>query len=244
MLVDGRELATFVAVVEEGGVVSAARKIGYSPARVSEIVRALEARLGVQLFERTGRGMRLSRSSSELTVITDSPETSRQFVAGGRIMIDGYDRESLEAKNAFGFFPDDLPVPESLTADELLAFHRRLRPGRDEEFVEPFLKILGLEAAALMQSIIDQFAQNGGGVLVATHDLLAAERYFSSVVILASGKMVAEGAPRDIAHAAGAPHLTSAFVALTGMTQRVEEARAEVGHLFSGFGGSAVDQEI
>ncbi|MGL5865586.1 MAG: ABC transporter ATP-binding protein [Dermatophilaceae bacterium] len=62
----------------------------------------------------------------------------------GQVWIDGHPHHEPAAKDAFGFFPDDLPVPEALTASETLAFHRRLRPRFDQDFARELVQILGL----------------------------------------------------------------------------------------------------
>ncbi|MEU6793237.1 LysR family transcriptional regulator [Nonomuraea wenchangensis] len=57
---DLRQLRGFVAVAGAGTVTEAAHALGLAPASVSEQVRRLERSLGVTLFERTPRGMRLT----------------------------------------------------------------------------------------------------------------------------------------------------------------------------------------
>jgi DNA-binding transcriptional LysR family regulator len=51
------ETSTFVAVLEQKSFTKAAKQLGLSPPRVSEMVRALEERLGVRLVERTTRSV-------------------------------------------------------------------------------------------------------------------------------------------------------------------------------------------
>jgi LysR family transcriptional regulator, regulator of peptidoglycan recycling len=51
------ETAALVAVLEQKSFAKAARQLGLSPPRVSELVRALEERLGVRLVERTTRSV-------------------------------------------------------------------------------------------------------------------------------------------------------------------------------------------
>ena len=51
------EAAALVAVLEQTSFAKAARQLGLSPPRVSELVRALEGRLGVRLVERTTRSV-------------------------------------------------------------------------------------------------------------------------------------------------------------------------------------------
>src|ERR1700739_4778566 len=51
------ETTAFVAVVELKSFTKAAKQLGLSPPRVSEMVRNLEERLGVRLVERTTRSV-------------------------------------------------------------------------------------------------------------------------------------------------------------------------------------------
>ncbi len=57
---DERRLTYFLAVVDEGTVTGAARRLHVAQPSLSQAVRALESELGVQLFNRVGRGLRLS----------------------------------------------------------------------------------------------------------------------------------------------------------------------------------------
>jgi DNA-binding transcriptional LysR family regulator len=49
------EMATFVAIIEEGSLAAAARRLGRSPPAVTRILAALEQRLGARLIQRTTR---------------------------------------------------------------------------------------------------------------------------------------------------------------------------------------------
>ncbi|MBT2555476.1 ABC transporter ATP-binding protein [Arthrobacter sp. ISL-5] len=178
----------------------------------------------------------------------------------GSILIGGAPHESVEAKDHFGFFPDDLPMPESLTASETISFYRRLRPLFSNETASGLTELLGLsshldkyvgdyshgmkrklqlvlalahrpellildepmrgldpEAGLLMNALLKTFTQEGGAILLATHDLVAAERFCDSVVILAEGTMVASGTPRDLMLENGARSLEELFVHATGL---------------------------
>ena len=53
---DLRELRAFVAVVEEGGVSAAARRLHLSQPALSQTIRVLERELGVELLVRTSTG--------------------------------------------------------------------------------------------------------------------------------------------------------------------------------------------
>jgi DNA-binding transcriptional LysR family regulator len=49
------EMATFVAIIEEGSLAAAGRRLGRSPPAVTRILAALEQRLGIRLIQRTTR---------------------------------------------------------------------------------------------------------------------------------------------------------------------------------------------
>lgn len=61
-----RILKTFLAVVDAGSVIGAARKRGYSAAAVSRQMAELQRRLDIQLFEPDGRGIRPSAHALQL----------------------------------------------------------------------------------------------------------------------------------------------------------------------------------
>jgi DNA-binding transcriptional LysR family regulator len=59
-------LRYFLAVVDEGGVTRAADHLHVAQPSLSQALRALEAELGVELFHRVGRGLRLSAAGEAL----------------------------------------------------------------------------------------------------------------------------------------------------------------------------------
>ncbi|WP_090934052.1 LysR family transcriptional regulator [Nonomuraea jiangxiensis] len=85
---DLRQLQNFVAVAAAGTVTGAANALGLAPASVSEQVRRLEHSLGVALFERTPRGMRLTDAGATLLTrargLLDHADEVRRAVTGGR----------------------------------------------------------------------------------------------------------------------------------------------------------------
>jgi DNA-binding transcriptional LysR family regulator len=62
------EVTALVAVIEHKSFASAARQLGLSPPRVSELVRSLEERLGVRLVERTTRSVAPTEAGERLLV--------------------------------------------------------------------------------------------------------------------------------------------------------------------------------
>jgi DNA-binding transcriptional LysR family regulator len=63
-----RELSAFVAVVEEGGMSAASRRLHVSQSALSQTVGALERELGVTLLERTRTGVRPTEAGATLLV--------------------------------------------------------------------------------------------------------------------------------------------------------------------------------
>ncbi|HTZ65349.1 MAG TPA: LysR substrate-binding domain-containing protein [Solirubrobacteraceae bacterium] len=64
---DERRLRCFLAVVDEGTVTRAAARLHVAQPSLSQTLRALERELGVVLFHRLGRGLRLSSAGHALT---------------------------------------------------------------------------------------------------------------------------------------------------------------------------------
>ncbi len=110
-----RELETFRAVVEAGGVGRAADRLNRAQSSVTARIRQLEASLGVPLFDREGRNLRLTAAGDALLGYTDrllelaaeARAAVRDDVVGGRLRLGAM--ESVAASR--------LPHP-------LAAFHR------------------------------------------------------------------------------------------------------------------------
>jgi DNA-binding transcriptional LysR family regulator len=63
---DEKRLRYFLAVVEDGSVTRAATRLHVAQPSLSQTLRALEGELGVELFHRVGRGLRLSAAGHAL----------------------------------------------------------------------------------------------------------------------------------------------------------------------------------
>ena len=90
-----RELETFRAVVEAGGVGRAADRLNRAQSSVTARIRQLEASLGVPLFDREGRNLRLTAAGDALLGYTDrllelaaeARAAVRDDVVGGRLRL-------------------------------------------------------------------------------------------------------------------------------------------------------------
>ena len=99
-----RELATFLAVAEEGAFNAAARRLRASPPAVTRQVTALEERLGVQLLSRTTRQVSLTEAGRRLrddaARILDALEEAEAAAVGEQAVPSG--ELSLTAPVMFG----------------------------------------------------------------------------------------------------------------------------------------------
>ena len=75
---------------------------------------------------------------------------------------------------------------------------------------------LDVESRRSVWAEIDRYSADGGTVLLTTHYLEEAERLAGRIVLLAQGRVVAEGSPTQLADQARASGLEEAFLALTG----------------------------
>lgn len=92
---DTRQLAAFCAVVERRSFSQAAERLGVTQPAVSQQVRALEARLGTQLLDRSGRaiepteaGWRLYRGAQRMLALEDQIVTDVAATAEGELQGD------------------------------------------------------------------------------------------------------------------------------------------------------------
>ncbi len=66
-MLDSRHLATFHEVVRAGSFSAAARILGYTQPAVTQQMKALERAIGIPLFTRAGRGLRLTEAGEALS---------------------------------------------------------------------------------------------------------------------------------------------------------------------------------
>lgn len=101
-----RQLRTFEAVVRHRTVTEAAAVLDLAPSTVSEHIRALERSLGVAVFERTARGMRVTPAGEVLRgwarrLLEQADQARREVVGAGRALRLGA-LETIAASHAPG----------------------------------------------------------------------------------------------------------------------------------------------
>lgn len=90
---------------------------------------------------------------------------------------------------------------------------------------EPF-RGLDPDAAVTLRKLITSYAGHGGAVLIATHDMLRAQRDCDRVTILHAGAVVAEGSPAQLQQRYSVDTLEEAFLVTTGLeAQQGERAQ-------------------
>ena len=114
------QLKTFITVAEEGHLTRAAERLHTSQPAVSAHVRSLESELGVTLFERTSRGMRLTHAGMVLKAKADAVLKTTEAMR--------FEADQLKEKLG-GALRIGLNVnPRYLKVTEMLAVMRRTHP--------------------------------------------------------------------------------------------------------------------
>ena len=121
-----RELSAFVAVVEEGGMSAASRRLHVSQSALSQTVSALERELGVTLVERTSTGVRPTEAGA--TLLVEARAVLARYHQAVRTM-SGYSTESsgvIRLGIPLELAPDVLPAALAKFAAE--SPHTRVVP--------------------------------------------------------------------------------------------------------------------
>ncbi|AWW41631.1 LysR family transcriptional regulator [Streptomyces cadmiisoli] len=89
-MLDSRRLRTFHEVVTTGSFTAAAHSLGYTQPAVTQQIRALEREVGVHLFTRNGRRMRLTEAGEALArhserILRDMQDAQQQLQALARL---------------------------------------------------------------------------------------------------------------------------------------------------------------
>jgi aminoethylphosphonate catabolism LysR family transcriptional regulator len=138
------ELRAFHLVAEAGSFSLAARAAGLSQPTLSAQVRALEATYAVDLFDRRGRGVRMTPTGQSLFALTTrligAEEEARALLTGGRALTRGHLRVS--ADSAYHVMP-------------ILAELKRMHPG--------LTFTLKIDNSAV---VLDQITEHGADVAV------------------------------------------------------------------------------
>lgn len=106
-----REIECFLAVVDHGGITRAASTLYLAQPSLSQIIRRLEAELGIELFRRVGRGLVLSPAGEAF--VGPARQVLRDL-ANARAVAAGY--QGLEGGRV------DLAISASLTSSFLAAW--------------------------------------------------------------------------------------------------------------------------
>ncbi|MBO0661149.1 LysR substrate-binding domain-containing protein [Jiella sp. MQZ9-1] len=94
------QLQTFVAIVDSGSFTRAAEDVFKTQSAVSMQIRRLEERLGVSLFERTGRTIQVTEAGSRLLIY------ARRIISLSRETLSAFDSEAIQGQLRIGL-PDD-----------------------------------------------------------------------------------------------------------------------------------------
>jgi ABC-2 type transport system ATP-binding protein len=88
----------------------------------------------------------------------------------GELEVCGHRSGTIRAKASFGFIPDDLSMPETLSGEELLTFIKRLYRVEDESRTEALVEIFGLREA--LHRLIEEYSHGMKKKLQITASLL------------------------------------------------------------------------
>lgn len=140
------QLRTFVVAVEEGSFSAAGRRLGRAQSAISELVRGLEAQLGVSLFDRIGRYPQLTPAGTALL------EHARDVVAAVDVM------KSQAKGMAAGLEPElSIVVDVFFPIDALAGVAKEFR----EQFPAVPLRVYVEALGATFQPVLDRQASVG-----------------------------------------------------------------------------------
>jgi DNA-binding transcriptional LysR family regulator len=150
-MLDLKRLAVLREVGARGSLAAAAKALSYTPSAVSQQMTALSRDIGVLLFERTPRGMRLTDSAHALIAHCETvfdrlaqAQADLEAIAGG-----------VGGRLRLGSFPT---ATVAFTAAAIGRF-RRLHPGVDLRFAdgEPYESVVRLKERELDIAVIFEF---------------------------------------------------------------------------------------
>ncbi|MCP9488665.1 MAG: LysR substrate-binding domain-containing protein [Solirubrobacteraceae bacterium MAG38_C4-C5] len=150
-MLDLKRLAVLCEVGARGSLAAAAKALSYTPSAVSQQMTALSRDIGVALFERTPRGMRLTDSAHALIAHCEAvfdrlaqAQAELEAIAGG-----------VAGRVRLGSFPT---ATVAFTAEAIERF-RGLHPGVDLRFAdgEPYESVVRLKERELDIAVIFDF---------------------------------------------------------------------------------------
>jgi LysR family transcriptional regulator, cyn operon transcriptional activator len=127
-MVNLRSLRTFVLTAEMGGLGRACARLNLSQPAASRQIHALEADLGVVLFERVGRGLRLTSDGEDLL------QRSQQLLTHSDLLTDH--AKALRSGNTGTLKVGATPQVIANLIAPFLPTHRRDHPGVDVRLIE------------------------------------------------------------------------------------------------------------
>ncbi|HEX4866228.1 MAG TPA: LysR substrate-binding domain-containing protein [Acidimicrobiales bacterium] len=212
---DLRQVANVVAVVDHGGFTKAAAAVPISQPALSQSVRALERELGIELFDRIGRGVRLTAAGEA-------------FLGPARALL----REAANARGAVASVAGgeaghlDVVALPTLVVEPLVALvgaFRRAHPGVTVRITEPE------DAAAVLELVRTGECELGLGEGAIERAGLEADVLFEQelLAVLPPGTAVPTRGRFPIARFAEMPLLTTP--AGTSTRRLVDEALARAG---------------
>jgi DNA-binding transcriptional LysR family regulator len=176
-----QELRTFVAVAETGGFARAAARIGSSPPAVTRMIASLEARLGVQLFNRTTRSVHLT-------------DAGLRFAEGAGAALAALDAAESEATGQRGVPTGNLTLTASVTMG------RSLLPPIVTDFLRAYPRVA---AKVLLLDRVVNLVEEGVDVALRVGNLPDSSLVATKVgavrrILVASPRyLAARGAPRE-----------------------------------------------
>ncbi len=124
------QIRAFYHVAAEGGVGRAAQLIGVSQPTISQHIKALEAKSGLKLVEKAGRGLRLTKAGRDLFLVTE------RLMRAAAEVEDALDRRAALVGGRLRLVSDSVTI-----AIDLLDLFGRRHPG-----VEVSVRIASLSA--------------------------------------------------------------------------------------------------
>jgi DNA-binding transcriptional LysR family regulator len=168
------QLRAFIAAVDEGSFSAAARRLHRAQSAVSELIGNLEAQIGVQLFDRSGRYPVLTQAGVLL-------------LADARSVVANVDRLKARAKGISGGLESEL----SAVIDVLFPFEAIAEAARQfrDEFPRTPLRLYVEALGAVYQPLLDGRCSLGiAGPLPIVEDSMTVERLIGVAMIMVAAR--------------------------------------------------------